>query len=317
MSSPPEKNDSDDGFSEVDQLASASRRQSVIRQESMYYQDTEKDADLTGCMILKMAMSLLLPFVSLKFRKYPDMLNLHVLRVVDFMAAVTMCISIILTVISFSDPAVSEATSMRIFTSLSVLLLFLDKVNQIFRLPAWKAHRIIAYKVFGPEFLPVGSTGRRGQMAIFAVETVLVFDPFVKYISEVMGASRPTAYYFLLGFKVFLLFFYLSMAYTAWCPAWALMGLLTKYGYLPHPTGELTAVVCENLSDPSRKCRRLPKAANYFYSFDTETMRVTHLRYGLWGPRLENKKKKNKIKNKVPSNKVTPVEVDLTPVEAV
>ena len=133
--------------------------------------------------------------------KYPMFLNLRVLQVVDFWNGLANVISIAASLVKLNSPECREKNDHTYCTaseSLVVLVFFwavLDKISQIFRMPSWKGHRALAYRIFGPVFLPVASTARRSQESFILIETLIfTFPPLSDYIFiNVLGTDMKSS----------------------------------------------------------------------------------------------------------------------------
>ena len=80
-------------------------------------------------------------------------------------------------------------------------LLILDKISQVKRLPKWTGHRALAYRVFGPEFIPIASSARRAQQLIMGTE--MFFFTFPPFVYLIFGEHSMLALWWLLGWKSF------------------------------------------------------------------------------------------------------------------
>lgn len=218
---------------------------------------------------------------------YPPLVNLNILRVVDFMSAVGMLFSALLSAFSLAtynaigDHREGKALkwSLYIFEWLIFVALLLEKVMQVKQLPEWKVQRAIAYRVFGPQFVPAPSSARRAQQFIFGFE-MLFTSPLFVYL--LFGENSIIGLWYLLAWKTFLAAVFFSMAFTVTCPAWSMTGYFVRLGLVPAPRGDLTDRLLRDIDTGNR--------SHGGHHCTIEGHYCRSIRYGRYGPLEENVK---------------------------
>ena len=236
---------------------------------------------------------------------YPPFVNLNILRVVDFMSAVGMLISALLTAFNLATYNAIEDHKDRGalkwilygFEWLLFVVLLLDKVIQVKQLPEWKVQRAIAFRVFGPQFVPAPSSARRAQQFIFGFE-MLFTSPIFVYL--LFGENSVIGLWYVLAWKTFLATVFFSMAFTVTCPAWSMTGYFVRLGLVPAPRGDLTDHLLRDIDTGQR--------SHGGHHCTVEGHYCSSIRYGRCGPLEENledtrerreKRKENREKAKL------------------
>ena len=217
-----------------------------------------------------------------KSKPYPPLINVHVIRVVDFISAIAVTMSIIICIYNMTvldsireSSGTLEYVVCRYFNSVIFVLLILDKISQVKRMPSWLGARALAFRLFGPEFLPVASSARRVQQLIMGVEMfIFTFPPFVDLL---FGMNSMAGLIWLAAWKAFYAFWFFSMALVITCPVWSFTGLLMKWGLIEVPEGKLTALMLENITKEVYYCK-------------VDGLKCKGLRYGRFGPFNETAK---------------------------
>jgi len=110
-------------------------------------------------------------------QNYPELLNVNVIRVVDFMSAMAMFASA--GICAFQLYVVQTESEAKRGEEYEILghigtvifsLLVLDKILQAWRMPDWTGHRALAFRIFGAEFVPINAKARQAQQLIMGVE---------------------------------------------------------------------------------------------------------------------------------------------------
>mmetsp|Transcript_80670 Transcript_80670/g.260711 ORF Transcript_80670/g.260711 Transcript_80670/m.260711 type:complete len:322 (+) Transcript_80670:82-1047(+) len=261
-----------------------------------YYTEADMDsASLTFCGLL----ALLNPSSRCAKKdknasQYPEYLNANILRVVDLFACLGMFFAFLTGLVSHllrnhsgaeggrateNDWQNAQLVSADILTlcgNASVIIVTLKKIYQVVKMPAWQLERRIAFKIFGKWFIPVHSRARRLQLAVFAFESVVCIDLLTHFLfADLAGLPADAIQGVVLGYRLFLASFYLSMFLWRLCPLWSLVGLLVGWGLMRMPTPFIGAVLAEHINPEE----------TYHYHFDHASARLSFVRYGLFGPR--------------------------------
>lgn len=109
---------------------------------------------------------------------YPDMVNVNVIRIADFMSALALGISagIVAFEMHLVNTTTEEALRESSYSLLEIVgiiifvLVILDKLLQAWRMPDWTGHRALALRIFGPVFVPINAKARQAQQLIMALE---------------------------------------------------------------------------------------------------------------------------------------------------